>query len=68
MQCPHCSSTHFRVSRLRRGDLLRLLVLQYPVRCRDCRERAYGPLFFALALWRTHGPIRRRRHKGFGRA
>jgi hypothetical protein len=48
MRCPSCGSTHFRLSRLRFSDLLHLLILRYPVRCRLCRERSH--VSFAKAL------------------
>jgi hypothetical protein len=39
------------------SDLPRLLLLQYPVRCRTCRERDYAGLMLALNL-RQAGRIR----------
>ena len=41
LQCIECSSTRLRPSRLRLKDLERLLLLQYPIRCRRCRRRDY---------------------------
>jgi hypothetical protein len=55
MQCTHCSSTDFRLSGLRRGDIPHLLLMRYPVRCRDCHERLYGGLLYALSLRRSQG-------------
>jgi hypothetical protein len=39
------------------SDLPRLLLLQYPVRCRSCRERDFTGLMLALNL-RQAGRIR----------
>lgn len=50
MICRNCSSSNFRLSRFRIKDLERLALLQYPVRCRNCHERAYGGLLLALYL------------------
>lgn len=41
MECPGCGSKSVRLSRFRVVDLPRLLRLEYPVRCRECRERIY---------------------------
>jgi hypothetical protein len=56
MLCTHCSSNEFRLSRLHRGDLAQLLLLKYPVRCRDCHERMSAGILFALSLRRAQGP------------
>jgi hypothetical protein len=48
--CPNCLSPDLRISHFRIPDLARLLILQYPVRCRNCRERAYMFLHRALRL------------------
>jgi hypothetical protein len=48
--CPECSSANFRLSRFRVKDVERLLLLQYPVRCRNCHHRAYAGLPLALML------------------
>ncbi len=37
--CPICLSTDFRLSRIRSGDILRLVLLMYPVRCQECFRR-----------------------------
>lgn len=58
MRCPYCGSTSFRTSRLRLSDIARLLLFQYPVRCRACRERQFTGLTLALNL-RQAGRIRR---------
>jgi hypothetical protein len=58
--CPSCFSTNFRLSKFRRGDLLRLLLLLYPVRCLECYRRGYVTLPVAFAY---RGPHSRRTHK-----
>ena len=50
MKCPYCGSSRFRLSHLRFSDMVRLLVVRYPVRCRLCRERMYAFLPDALRL------------------
>jgi hypothetical protein len=57
MKCPHCGATTFRTSRLRPSDIPRLLLFQYPVRCRTCRERGFAGLMLALNL-KQAGKIR----------
>jgi len=37
--CPHCGIGHLRRSKLQVGDLLRLVLLQFPVRCSVCAAR-----------------------------
>jgi hypothetical protein len=46
--CRECSSSRFRLSRVRWKDAERLLVLQYPVRCQRCQRRDYAGLRWAL--------------------
>ena len=43
-------------------DIERLLLLQYPVRCRNCHRRAYAGLPLALVLLQA-GRIRRERRE-----
>jgi hypothetical protein len=50
MTCAECSSSSFRLSRFRMEDVERLLLLQYPVRCRKCLCRAYAELPLAVVL------------------
>jgi hypothetical protein len=50
MKCHYCGSSKLRVSRLRVGDVVRLLLFQYPIRCRACRERDYAGLMLAIGL------------------
>jgi len=47
-RCPMCYSNGFRLSKLRRGDVLRLLLLMYPIRCLECHRRSF--VFLPLAL------------------
>ena len=47
--CPSCGSSKFRTSRLRSSDFSKLLALQYPVRCKVCKERSFA--FFVTALF-----------------
>ena len=58
LKCLHCGSTSFRTSRFRPADLPRLLLFQYPVRCRTCRERDFAGLMLAMNLHQA-GKIRR---------
>jgi hypothetical protein len=41
------------LSRFRWSDLERLALLQYPVRCRNCRRRTFAGLPLALALYQA---------------
>ena len=50
MNCPYCGIPKFRTSRLRFSDLPRLALLQFPVRCRLCRERFHVGMSLALHL------------------
>jgi len=58
IKCVHCGSTSFRTSRFRLADVPRLLLFQYPVRCRTCRERDSSNLMLAWNLLQA-GKIRR---------
>jgi hypothetical protein len=60
--CSECSSSSFRLSRFRLKDLERLLLLQYPVRCRKCHRRVYAGLPLALVL-KQASRIRRERRE-----
>ena len=53
--CKSCFSKEFRQSRIRRGDMLRLLCLMYPVRCLECFRRSYVFLPFALLYKPSRG-------------
>jgi hypothetical protein len=59
--CPECSSSSFRLSRFRLKDFERLLLLQYPVRCRHCHRRVYAGLPLALVLLQASRVRRERR-------
>jgi len=46
--CRLCSSTDFRLSKFRLGDIVKLVVLMYPVRCQECFLRSCAFLPAAL--------------------
>ncbi len=48
MRCPYCGTPKFRTSKLRITDFPRLALLQFPVRCKVCRERFYVGISLAL--------------------
>jgi len=50
MNCPYCGTPKFRTSRVRFSDIPRLALLQFPVRCKLCRERFHVGLSLALHL------------------
>jgi|HubBroStandDraft_1064217.scaffolds.fasta_scaffold12669_2 hypothetical protein len=50
MDCRWCGSPSIRISRLRFSDVLRLVVLLYPVRCRACEQRYFVSAFTAFKL------------------
>lgn len=58
ISCSECDSVNIRRSALRISDIVQLMLLRYPVRCRKCRERRYIGLFKAFRLEPSH---RRRR-------
>jgi hypothetical protein len=47
------------LSRFRWSDLERLALLQYPVRCRNCRRRTFVGFPLALALYQARKEKRR---------
>ena len=53
MKCPYCGTPKFRTSRLRFADAPRLALLQFPVRCKLCRERFHVGISLALHLLQT---------------
>lgn len=57
LTCRFCGLSNLRTSRLRLGDLPRLVLLHYPVRCRECKMRSYVTVFSVLGLRHS-----RRRH------
>jgi hypothetical protein len=50
------------LSRFRLRDIERLLLLQYPVRCRHCQRRTYAGLTLALVLLQASRARRERRN------
>jgi hypothetical protein len=50
MNCPYCGNPKFRTSHVRLSDIPRLALLQFPVRCRLCRERFHIGMSLALHL------------------
>jgi hypothetical protein len=67
LTCHRCGFSNFRLSRFRAADLKRLLLLQYPVRCRSCNDRTYGGLALALALYQARLVRRAEREERDGR-
>jgi hypothetical protein len=61
--CPECTSSSFRLSHFRVKDIERLLLLQYPVRCRHCHLRVYGNLPLALTLLQASRVRREQRER-----
>lgn len=58
MICPTCFKSNFRLSRFRSKDVVPILTLRYPVRCRVCKHRMYAGPFVAYHLFQS------RRRKG----
>jgi hypothetical protein len=54
MKCSRCRSTKFRPSKLRARDVIELLRLRYPVRCRSCSKRSFAPLLEIFEIRRSH--------------
>ena len=61
LKCVECSSSRLRRSRLRLKDLERLLLLQYPIRCRRCHRRDYVGL--QRVLWQARNKATDARQK-----
>lgn len=59
--CSGCESPNIRRSALRMADVAHLLLLRYPTRCRECRERHYMSILKALRL--PGSPGRMARHQ-----
>ncbi|MFZ1012437.1 MAG: hypothetical protein WAN28_03775 [Terracidiphilus sp.] len=64
--CSQCGFTDLLASRLRLADWRKLLLLQFPVRCRTCRHRMFASLprvlhlsrrRVALKIARLHHPV-----------
>jgi len=71
MNCPYCGTPKFRTSRMRIADIPRLALLQFPVRCRLCRERFHIGISLALHLKQAErvreneeAEIRRKKYNG----
>jgi len=71
MNCPYCGTPKFRTSRVRFSDIPRLALLQFPVRCRLCRERFHVGISLALHLLQSQrvrededSEARREKYKG----
>jgi hypothetical protein len=71
MNCPYCGTPKFRTSRIRFADIPRLFLLQFPVRCRLCRERFHVGISLALHLLQSQrvrededAEARREKYKG----
>lgn len=60
IRCVHCRATSLLLSQLRIGDLPRVLLLHYPIRCHDCSSRFYLTFVQALAVRRVSGKDSRR--------
>jgi hypothetical protein len=60
MKCSFCGSDRVRISKLHASDFLRLIFLQYPVRCHACYERSYVSLATARRIRRA----KKLRHEG----
>jgi hypothetical protein len=43
--CSQCGSLDIRLSRFRASDVVRLLALQWPIRCMDCLMRGHAFVF-----------------------
>ena len=61
MNCPFCNSSKVRRSRVRASDLLHVLFLRVPVRCRNCQERGYVQLSQARGLEASSNSRRERK-------
>lgn len=60
--CSGCGSTRFRLSHFRLEDVPWLLVLHYPIRCRECSHRTYAFVgWFAARARRKLLDLRARR-------
>jgi hypothetical protein len=57
LSCQECGSSNLRRAHFRFSDMVRLLTLRYPVRCRDCKSRGHAPMQEARLL--PNAPVRR---------
>jgi len=53
LSCPVCDSSNIRMSHLRRSDVGPLIRLLYPVRCMNCHEREFMPIWDVLKMERS---------------
>ncbi len=53
IRCGDCNSRNVRRSTVRVADIMPLLLLRYPIRCRSCRARTYVGILRALKLERS---------------
>lgn len=61
--CAQCGAAEFQSSRVRFSDLIWLLQLRLPVRCRNCMKRLHAPIGMArLAQKVARRPRRSARH------
>ena len=60
--CHACGSRNLRPSRLQLKDLVYLLILRYPVRCRNCRKR-FSVSIFSIGKIRREAEARRNREE-----
>jgi hypothetical protein len=58
LRCSSCGSFNLRTAHFRKTDILKLFLLQYPMRCRSCRTRAHAFLFRIIGMPRHGEPIR----------
>jgi transcriptional regulator NrdR family protein len=56
LRCPFCGSLDLRNAHIRRVDYPRLLLLQRPVRCRNCRERFFAFMLRMIGMKSTADP------------
>ena len=66
MKCSLCGSERLRPSHLRRFDVSRLFLFQYPIRCSACYERRYVNMVAALRI-RRESRARKRAARESGR-
>jgi hypothetical protein len=59
LSCRVCGYSNYRISRFRMPDLMHLMLLRLPARCRNCDERTFVSLRHYLVLLRAH----KERHK-----
>jgi hypothetical protein len=57
-----CDSSNYRISKLRPSDIFRLILLQYPVRCRNCDARKYLGILQAYRIHCSRKFRHRERH------